>query len=168
MALGSLDDKSRPPTGREVAGAGRAERPVPASTRVQDGGGMSFRTLAVITAVVTAVLGAAHLAAGALMVGRWQIEPTVAVLLMCRRIGALYVGLAVMMFLARRILASEARTALCAGAAVITSSLALLGVYELSAGHVGPGIVASIAVETLLALGFIWILIAQRKGPAGG
>ena len=129
---------------------------------------MSFKTLATVTAAVTAVLGLGYLVDGGLMVGRWRIEPTVSVLLFCRRIGALYVGLAVMLFLARNTSASEARTALCAGAAVITTSLALLGVYELSAGRVGPGMLVSIAIEALLAFGYIWILATRRHDTTAG
>jgi len=129
---------------------------------------MSFRTIAVITAVVTFVLGIGYLFAGALVVGRWQIEATQSVLLLGRRMGALYLGLAVIYFLARSAPASAARTALCAGAAVTTSLLALLGVYERSAGHAGPGILASVALESLLALGYIWIFFAERKRATAG
>jgi hypothetical protein len=127
---------------------------------------MRFRILAVITAIVTLVLAGGYLFAGALMVGRWQIEPTTSVLLLGRRMGALYLGLAVIFFLARSV--SAARTALCAGAAVTCSLLALLGVYERSVGHAGPGILVSIVLESLLALAFIWILATERKAAVGG
>ena len=92
---------------------------------------MSFRTIAVITAIVTLVLGAGYLFAGTLLVERWQIEPTESVLLFGRRIGALYLGLCVIFFLARSAPVSVARTALCTGTAAACSLLALLGVYEL-------------------------------------
>ena len=129
---------------------------------------MSFRTLAVITSVVTLVLGAGFLFAGTLLVGRWQIEPTASVLLLGRRIGALYLGLSVIFFLARSAPTSVARTALCAGTAVACSSLALLGVFELSAGRVGPAILASVVVESLLALGYVRVLAAERRLAARG
>lgn len=129
---------------------------------------MSFRTVATITAIVTLVLGAGYLFAGTLLVGRWQIEPTESVLLLGRRIGALYLGLSVIFCLARSAPVSVARTALCAGTAVACLLLALLGVYELSAGHAGPAILASAVVESLLALGYIMILVAERKAATGG
>lgn len=129
---------------------------------------MSFRTIAVITAIVTLVLGAGYLLAGTLLVGRWQIEPTESVLLFGRRIGALYLGLSVIFFLARSAPVSVARTALCSGTAVACSLLAFLGVYEFSAGHAGPAILASAVVEGLLALGYIWILVAERRVATGG
>jgi len=57
-------------------------------------------------------------------------------------------------------------TALSAGAVVITLLLAGTGVYELSAGHAGNGILISAAIELLLGLGFIWVLLAEKKIPA--
>jgi Ca2+/Na+ antiporter len=51
---------------------------------------MSFKAIAVITAIIGLVLGAAYLFLGQLVVGRWQIEPTEGVLLLGRRIGVLY------------------------------------------------------------------------------
>lgn len=124
---------------------------------------MDFKTLAVITAVLLLVLGLGYLAAGTLLVGRWGIEPTVSVLLLGRRIGALYLGLSVMFFLARRAPVSVARTALSAGAVLMCALLALLGVAEFAAGHAGPAILASAALEFLLAVGYICILVLGRR-----
>ena len=129
---------------------------------------MSFKTLAVVTAVVTLVLGAGYLLTGTLLVGRWQIEPTPSVLLFARRIGALYLGLSVIFFLARSAQPSAARTALGAGAALACSLLALLGIYEFSAGRAGSAILASVAVEAILALGYGRMLAAERKLAARG
>jgi hypothetical protein len=129
---------------------------------------MSFKTFAVITAVIGLVLGAAYLFVGELVVGRWQIEPTESVLLLGRRIGVLYLGLALMFFLARSAPVSVARTALSAGFAVALMILALLGVYELTAGHAGPGILVSAGIEFLLALAYIRVLFTQRKAQAAG
>ena len=129
---------------------------------------MNFRTIAVITAIVSLVLGVGYLVFGTLVVGRWQIQPTDSVLLLGRRIGCLYLGLAVMYFLSRSAPLSVARTALSAGTAVALSLLALFGVYELTAGHAGSGILASVAIESLIALGYIWILLTERRGAAKG
>ena len=123
---------------------------------------MTFKTVAVITAVVGIALGLAYLFAGGLVVGRWGIEPTENILLLGRRMGSLYIGLGVMFFLARSVPSSPARTALTAGAAVALSFLALLGIYEIIAGRVGAGILASIIVETLLALGYVRVLLTER------
>jgi hypothetical protein len=127
---------------------------------------VSFRTLAVITSIVTSVLGLGYLFVGSLVIDRWHIEPTESVLLFGRRIGALYIGLSVIFFLARSVPVSIARTALSAGTAVALSLLVLSGVYELSTGHVGSGILVSIAIEFLLALGYIRIFFAERRAAA--
>jgi hypothetical protein len=129
---------------------------------------MSFKTIAVITAIIGLVLGAAYLFVGDLVISRWQIEPTDSVLLLGRRIGVLYLGLALMFFLARSAPVSVARTALSAGFAVALMILALLGIYELTAGHVGPGILVSAAIEFVLALAYIRLLFAERKAEAAG
>jgi hypothetical protein len=132
------------------------------------GGVMSFRTIAVITAICALALGLGFLFVGALMVGRWQIQSTESVLLLGRRIGAIYLGLSVMLFLARSSPVSVTRTALSAGAVVLLSLLAILGVYELTAGHAGPGILVSVVIESLLALGYIRILFTERRAAVEG
>jgi hypothetical protein len=124
---------------------------------------VSFKTIAVITAIVTLVLGVGYLFVGALLVGRWQIQPTDSVLLLVRRIGSIYLGLSVMFFLARSAPVSVARTALSVGTAVALSFLALLGIYELTAGHAGPGILVSVVIESLIALAYIWTLFTERR-----
>jgi hypothetical protein len=129
---------------------------------------MSFRTIAVITAICALALGLGFLFVGALMVGRWQIQSTESVLLLSRRIGAIYLGLSVMLFLARSSPVSVTRTALSAGAVVLLSLLAILGVYELTAGHAGPGILVSVVIESLLALGYIRILFTERRAAVEG
>ncbi len=124
---------------------------------------MKFKTLAIITSMVAFLLGCAYLFAGTIIVGRWQIEPTTGVLLLCRRIGCLYLGLSVMYFLSRSAPLSVARTALSAGTAIALSILAITGVYELIAGHAGRGILVSVLLESLIATGFIMILMTERK-----
>jgi hypothetical protein len=124
---------------------------------------MSFKTIAIITAVVAFALACAYFFVGELVVGRWQIQPTESVLLFGRRIGSLYLGLSVMYYLARSSPVSVARTALSAGTAVALSVLALLGIYEVAVGHAGPGLMVSVAVESLLALAYIRVLLTERK-----
>ncbi len=127
---------------------------------------MSFKTMAIITTIVAFLLGVGYLVFGAVIVGRWLIQPTDGVLLLGRRIGCLYLGLSVMYFLSRSAPVSVARTALSAGTAVALLLLVLFGVYELTAGHAGRGILASAALESLIALGYIRILFTERKAAA--
>jgi hypothetical protein len=127
---------------------------------------MSFRNMAIVTAIVTFVLGAGYLIAGEIVVGRWQIEPTVSVLLLGKRIGALYLGLSIIFFLARSAPVSVARTALSAGTAVAVSLLSGLSIYEFAVGHAAAAILLSATIEALLAVGYVWVLFVERKDPA--
>jgi hypothetical protein len=129
---------------------------------------MTYRTVAFITAIITLVLGVGYLFFGGLVVGRWQIQPTESVVLLGRRMGALYLGLSIILFLARSVPVSAARMALCTGGTVIGSLLAVLGLYEYSAGHAGSAILASVVLETLVAVGFIWVLFTDRRRMAAG
>ena len=124
---------------------------------------MDFKKLALITAVISFLLGLGYLFFGSVIVGRWQLQPTESVLLLGRRLGVLYTGLAVIFYLARSAPASPARAGLSVGAAFALGFLALLGIYELLAGRVSRGILSSVAVESLLAIGYIWILITEKR-----
>jgi hypothetical protein len=124
---------------------------------------MSFKPVAIVSSVVALVLGVGYLFAGTLAVGRWRIEPTESVLLLGRRMGALYLGLSIIFFLARSAPRSVARTAVCVGTSAALALLGFLGIYELSAGRVGAGIVPSIAIELLLALSYVWVLVTERR-----
>ncbi len=124
---------------------------------------MKFKTMAIITGIALLALGLGYFFFGAVIVGRWQVEPTASVLLLARRIGCLYLGLALVFFLACRAPVSPARTALGAGAVVITLLLAGTGVYGLALGHAGKGILISAAIELLLGFGFIWVLLVEKK-----
>lgn len=124
---------------------------------------MKFKAMAIVTGIALLGLGVGYFFFGAVIVGRWQVEPTVSVLLLARRIGCLYLGLSLVFFLARKAPFSTARTALSAGAVVITLLLAGTGVYALAMGHAGKGILISAAIEFLLGLGFICVLFAEKK-----
>lgn len=128
---------------------------------------MTFRATATLAAILTLVLGVGYLFAGHLVVGRWQVEPTQGVLLMGRRMGALYLGLSAMFCVARSAEPSQSRSALCAGAVLALGLLALVGLYEFATGHAARGILVSAGVELLLAIGFARALMAERQatGP---
>lgn len=74
--------------------------------------------------------------------------------LVARRYGALYLAIAVILFLTRNAEPSPIRSALALGVAVGCGALAVLGLFELSQGHVGNGIWAFIAFEVVLAFAF--------------
>jgi hypothetical protein len=127
---------------------------------------MTFRAVSTAAAVIALALGLGYLFAGHLVVGRWQVDPSEGVLLMGRRMGAVYLGLSAMFFLARSAGPSPARFALAGGAAAALFLLAALGVYEFAVGHAARGILVSALVELLLAAGFARVVMTDRRVAA--
>lgn len=117
---------------------------------------MSFIVVATAAAVASSILGLGFLFAGPFMLKQWELDPSPTGLILARRIGAIYLGLAVMMIGGRSAPPSTLRTAVATGAGTFIALLAFLGIYELVSKRVGKGIVVSIVVETALAVGFFW------------
>jgi hypothetical protein len=121
---------------------------------------VTFHILALVTAVAALLLGTGWLAAGRLMLQRWRIEPSVGALLVGRRIGVIYLGVALLFLLVRSTESTELITIVSTFAALANALLAGLGVYEYRARRAGPAILVSVAFELLLVLGFGWLLLA--------
>jgi hypothetical protein len=113
---------------------------------------MSFAAMSLITALATLGLGLGFLLAPAAMLKPWGLPNPTAAAVISRRIGAVYLGLAVMLSLAR---GGDAQTAIALGVAVATGLLALTGLNELRLGNVSKGIFVAVVVETLLTAGFL-------------
>jgi hypothetical protein len=121
---------------------------------------VTFHTLSLVTCIAALLLGAGWLAAGKLMLQRWRIEPTTGALLVGRRIGAVYLGVALLCFLVRSTTSAELITSVSLFAVVVNALLAGLGLYEYRARRAGPAILVSVALELLLLLGFGALLLA--------
>ncbi len=115
-----------------------------------------FEIVAYVMTVAGCLLGLRFIFAGASVLKEWGIEATNGPLVICRRIGALYLGLALMFFLGRTAAPSDLRSAVCLGMGGATALLAGLGLFELRAGRVTSGIIVPSIVETVLAGGFAW------------
>lgn len=122
---------------------------------------MNFETLAIATSIVTALLAIGWLFAGRLLLKRWRIEATGTDLLIGRRIGAIYLGLSVIFFLARGAPPSELQTSLSIGVLLVCALLAGLGIIEFKCRRAGPAILVSVAVEILLCVGYGMLLWKQ-------
>lgn len=120
---------------------------------------MTFQTLSLVTSIAALLLGAGWLAAGRLMLKRWRIEPSVGALLVGRRIGVIYLGVALLFFLVRSIESLELITIVSTFAALANALLAGLGVYEYHARRAGPAILVSVAFELALVVGFGRLLL---------
>lgn len=122
---------------------------------------MSYTVVAVSTSIASFVLGLGWLFAGGLVLKRWTIEANSTSLLVGRRLGAVYVSMAVLLFFARSAPPSELRTAVCTSVLVALALLAGLGIFELSRGRAGKGILVSVGLELVLAAGFLSVLLSQ-------
>ena len=122
---------------------------------------MSFHALAIVTCVAALLLASGWLFAGQLMLKRWRIEPSVGALLVGRRIGAVYLGVALLCFVVKSTSSPELITSISLFAALVNALLAGLGLYEYRARRAGPAILVSVAIELLLLLGFGSLLLAR-------
>ena len=120
---------------------------------------MTFQTLSLVTSIAALLLGAGWFAAGRLMLQRWRIEPSVGALLVGRRIGVIYLGVALLFFLVRSIESPELITIVSTFAVLANALLAGLGLYEYRARRAGPAILVSVTFELLLVLGFGSLLL---------
>ncbi len=118
---------------------------------------LSFHRLSVFSSILFVVLAINLMFAPAQMLTSWGIELTTSVVLVARRIAALYTGLAVMFFMVRHAEHSTTRTALISGTITACSILALLGVYEFATGHATSGILTAVLVEVALVLAFLYV-----------
>jgi len=123
---------------------------------------LSFYRLSVFSSILFTVLSIILMFAPVLMLSAWGVELTDSVGLVTRRIAALYAGIAVMYFFARNAEHSTTRSALIGGTIAACLILALLGIYEFSAGHASHGILISVFIEVVLVLAFLNVC-ALRK-----
>lgn len=118
---------------------------------------MTFEILALVMTAACIVLAARFIVFGGSVLKEWGLESTTGALILFRRMGLMYLGLALMFFLGRAAGPSEIRSAVClvmGGTAVL---LACLGLYELLARRVSAGILRSVIAEAVLGAAFIWV-----------
>ena len=114
----------------------------------------SFRLVAIVASGICSLLAIVWLLAPQLILWLWQIGDPQPALVMARRGGALFLGLAIMLFLARNAESSPTRRAISAGLCLACATLATLGISEWIAGHAGIGIGLAALVEILLSASF--------------
>jgi Kef-type K+ transport system membrane component KefB len=124
---------------------------------------MTFHTLALVTCVAALLLGIGWLSAGKLMLQRWRIESSTGALLVGRRIGVIYLSVAVLFFLVHATESRELITIVSTFAVLANALLAGLGLYEYRTRRAGPAIMVSVAFEVLLVVGFGSLLLAPAS-----
>src|SRR5215216_693773 len=101
---------------------------------------MTFQVMALIMACAGCLLGVRFIFAGGSVLKEWGFEVTTGSLVVCRRIGAIYLGLALMFFLGRAAAPSDLRSAVCLVTGGAIALLACLGLFEFLARRVSAGI----------------------------
>lgn len=119
---------------------------------------MTFTIVATIAAVATILLGIGFLFAPSFMLEQWGLTHEPPTVFLSRRIGAIYLGLAVIFVVGRDTPPSRLRDAICIGLAIALVFLALTGAIERVTKRVSAGIAVSIIVEFFLAASFVWVV----------
>ncbi len=117
---------------------------------------MTFEILALVMTLACIVLGARFIFFGGGVLKEWGLEITTGALILFRRMGLMYLGLAVMFFLGRTAGPSDIRSAVCLVLGATAILLAGLGLYEFLARRARAGILRSAAAEAVLGAVFIW------------
>ena len=118
---------------------------------------MTFQIMALLMTCAGCLLGLRFIFAGGSVLKEWGVEATAGSLILFRRIGAMYLALALMFFLGRAADPSDLRSAVCL---VMGGAIALpagLGLFEFLARRVGPGVFRSGVAEAVLAAAFVWV-----------
>jgi len=116
---------------------------------------MTFRQLALCSAVLLFGLSALWLFSPELMLTQWGVPYTESAGFVSRRAAAFYAGLALMLLFARNAAASGARFALATGLSFSFLMLATLGVFEWLSGGATAHILAAVVLEAGLAVAFL-------------
>jgi len=118
---------------------------------------MTFQIMAYIMTGAACLLGLRFIFAAGGVLEEWGIEGTAGALIMFRRLGVIYLGLALMFFLGRNATPSDFRSAVCLVVGGAVALLACLGLSDFLAGRAKAGIFRSIAGEAALAAAFGWV-----------
>ena len=118
---------------------------------------MTFQMMALVMTCAGCLLGGRFIFAGGSVLKEWGIEPTPGAIIVFRRIGAIYLGLALMFFLGRAADPSDLRSAVCLVMGGAIALLAGLGLFEYLARRLGAGVFRSVVGEAVLAAGFVWV-----------
>ena len=126
------------------------------------------RIFFLFASALTALLGMLWLTLPAFLLNGWGIDAADAITLyLGQRMGALYLGLAVLFGMAARGGTGRMRSAILAGGAVGTGLMAVLSVMgALSGVVVGPAIWMAAVLEGIMAASFAYLLVRGRAHRA--
>ena len=113
-----------------------------------------FRSISVLTALICAVLFALLLLSAASYIATYGVGADAGSMFMVRRASPIFLGFAVMLWLARDIGPSPIRNALCCGIAAAFAGIAFTGVFEYMRSVASAAILIATAGELLIAVLF--------------
>ncbi|MDH2435527.1 hypothetical protein QCD60_23675 [Pokkaliibacter sp. MBI-7] len=117
---------------------------------------MTFRHVAITTALLFMVLAVAWMFFPQQMLAQWGIEFSDGAGVMCRRGAAFYAGIAFILFMARRVEQHSTQVVLIQGMVTICTILIILAIYECITGHASYQILAAAVIELIIGLAFLY------------
>jgi hypothetical protein len=123
---------------------------------------MTFLVMALIMAGAACLLGARFIFAGGSVLREWGLNVTDGALIVCRRLGVLYFGIALLFFLGRDAGPSEFRSVACLVTGGVIAVLSGLGLFEFLSRRVRAGIFASVIAEAVVAVGFVGVWMVGK------
>ena len=107
-----------------------------------------------------ALPGAGWLTSSRVYFTQWSMKAPEEALVVGRRLGAVFVGVGLMLMLGRSGTAEDLRRSVLIGLSVALGMEAALGLHELRASRMGRGILAGVTGEVLLTAGLLSALLA--------
>ena len=129
---------------------------------------LNFHSVAILVALVCLALAFVGMFAPELLLSSWGVEYSSSAGLLSRRMAALFAGIAVMFFAARKAKPSPSRSALIIGFATACLILAALGLFEFASGHASADILAAVFIDvalTLLLLSLLYTAHIKKQQP---
>ncbi|RZK62287.1 MAG: hypothetical protein EOO85_32430 [Pedobacter sp.] len=121
---------------------------------------MYYKYVVIILAIAVVGLGCRFIFSSDSILKEWGLNSTVSTQVLSRRLGAIYFGLAVLLFLSLTSM-PKAETIII-GVSAISGCLAISGVLDLYGGRVNMGIFRSIVAETVLCLVLLSTLFIKK------
>jgi hypothetical protein len=127
-----------------------------------------YRNLSTVTAGLSLVLFVCLLFVPGVIFLLFGMPGAESAEIMSRRASMLFLGFALICWLARNVEDSVARQAISAGLAVAMLGLAGTGLFELGRGAVGPGVLLAVAAEVAIGSVYARVWLVSRAGSRPG
>ena len=121
---------------------------------------MYYKYVVIILVIAVVGLGSRFVFLSDNILKEWGLDPADSTRILSRRIGAIYFGLAVLLFLSLTSM-SKAQTIII-GISAISGFLAISGILDLYAGRVNMGVIRSIVAEIFLCLVLLSTLLIKK------